>query len=179
MFDLLRLGKEDLRPRPYHERLWFMHQLLSETSEDSTAIVPVSTHKVPQEKRAAVDAIRIANKEGVVFKDRNAPYTSGRPASGGPQLKWKFWESASFIVTAHNRQRSIVLGLYRQGEPVPAGNVTIPPNHAIPDVGEVVECRYLYAFPESGIIYQPTYQSTRDDIPVEHCAPSQLKYKPG
>ncbi len=179
VFDLLQIGKEDLQARPYHERNWLVCQLLEEIPTDNNPIIPVATYKGRREKLAAVESIRAANKEGVVFKDRSAPYTPGRPNSGGPQLKWKFWESASFIVTAHNCQRSIVLGLFRDGEPVPAGNVTIPPNHAIPDVGEVVECRYLYAFPESGIIYQPTYQGIRDDVPVEHCTPSQLKYKPG
>ncbi len=179
VFDLLQIGKENVQARPYHERHSLLCQVLEEITTGNNPIIPVPTYKGRRDKLAAVETIRAANKEGVVFKDRNAPYTPGRPASGGPQLKWKFWESASFIVTAHNRQRSVVLGLYRGGEPVPAGNVTIPPNHAIPNVGEVVECRYLYAFPESGIIYQPTYQGTRDDIPVEHCTPSQLKYKSG
>jgi len=40
-----------------------------------------------------------------------------------------------------------------------------------------VECRYLYAFKESGCIYQPVYLGTRDDIPAEECTTSQLKFK--
>ena len=38
-------------------------------------------------------------------------------------------------------------------------------------------CRYLYAFKESGCIYQPVYLGTRDDIPAEECTTTQLKYK--
>ena len=58
-----------------------------------------------------------------------------------------------------------------------AGNVTIPPNHDIPATGQVVECRYLYAFRESGCIYQPVYLGTRDDIRAEECTTAQLKFK--
>jgi len=59
----------------------------------------------------------------------------------------------------------------------PAGNVTIPPNHEIPSPGTVVECRYLYAFKESGSIYQPVYLGPREDIRAAECTTSQLKYK--
>ena len=60
---------------------------------------------------------------------------------------------------------------------MPAGNVTIPPNHEIPTTGQVVECRYLYAFRESGSIYQPVYLGARDDITSDECTTAQLKYK--
>ena len=59
----------------------------------------------------------------------------------------------------------------------PAGNVTIPANHDMPPPGTVVECRYLYAFKESGSIYQPVYLGSRDDIRTAECLTSQLKYK--
>lgn len=65
----------------------------------------------------------------------------------------------------------------RWREDQPAGNVTIPPNHEIPATGQVVECCYLYAFRESGSIYQPVYLGSRDDITAEECSTAQLKYK--
>jgi bifunctional non-homologous end joining protein LigD len=113
----------------------------------------------------------------VVIKDSDSTYTSGRPASGGPHLKFKFVETASFIVTGHNQKRSVTLGLYDGDEVVGAGNVTIPPNHAIPQVGTVVETRYLHAYRESGKIFQPIYLGKRDDIPAEECTVKQLKFK--
>jgi bifunctional non-homologous end joining protein LigD len=61
--------------------------------------------------------------------------------------------------------------------PISAGNVTIPPNHAVPAKGEVVECQYLYCFRESGSIYQPVYLGKRCDIPAAECSTDQLKYK--
>ena len=118
------------------------------------------------------------NKEGVVFKHSSAPYQSGRPASGGDALKLKFHETASFIVTKVNARRSVMLVLFSGDKIVNAGNVTIPPNHPVPSSGAVVEVRYLYAFPESGCMYQPVYLGTRDDVPAEHCTTTQLKYKP-
>ncbi len=101
----------------------------------------------------------------------------GRPNSGGSQLKFKFVESASFIVTARNAKRSVTLGLFGGNELVGAGNVTIPPNHAVPTVGEVIEARYLHAYRESGSIYQPIYIGKRFDIPAAECTTDQLKYK--
>ncbi len=125
------------------------------------------------------EELRSTGAEGIVFKDINAPYTPGRPASGGTQLKFKFVETASFIVTGHNDKRSVALGLINEaGETVPAGNVTIPSNHAIPQMGTVSEVRYLYAHRESGAIYQPVYLGPRDDIPAEECTVDQLKFKP-
>ena len=115
----------------------------------------------------------------MVFKEVDAPYSPGRPNSGGPQLKFKFVESASFVVTGHNAKRSVSLGLY-QGDGdilVPAGNVTIPPNHDVPQVGDVVDAQYLYAYRESGSIYQPVYMGKRADIPASECTTDQLKYK--
>jgi bifunctional non-homologous end joining protein LigD len=55
--------------------------------------------------------------------------------------------------------------------------VTIPPNHDLPPVGSVVEVRYLYAFRESGALYQPVYLGQRDDVDPEECTVDQLKWK--
>ncbi|MBU6326796.1 MAG: hypothetical protein KGQ89_04130 [Verrucomicrobia bacterium] len=81
------------------------------------------------------------------------------------------------LFTGINAQRSVMLGLYGGDTLIPAGNVTIPPNHAIPAKDDVVEVRYLYAFKESGNIYQPVYLGKRSDIPVSECMVEQPKYK--
>jgi bifunctional non-homologous end joining protein LigD len=141
------------------------------------ALRRVSSMTEPSDKVEAYDQLHLANREGVVFKDMDAPFSEGRPNSGGSQLKFKFVESASFVVTGINSKRSVTLGLFEGDKMVPAGNVTIPPNHALPDVGDVVECRYLYAYKESGAIYQPVYLGPRTDIPLSECGVDQLKYK--
>ena len=124
------------------------------------------------------DTLKANGKEGVVFKQIDQPYSEGRPASGGPALKLKFYETATFIVKKVNAKRSVGLALWRGSEFVPAGNVTIPPDQAVPAEGAIVEVRFLYALRESGAVYQPVYLGERDDILGSDCRVEQLKYKP-
>jgi bifunctional non-homologous end joining protein LigD len=137
----------------------------------------VSTSIDPDDKVEIYEELRRTNREGVVFKEVDAPYSAGRPNSGGTQLKYKFVESASFIVSRINNKRSVTLCLFEDHLLAGAGNVTIAPNHEISETGNVVEVRYLYAFRESGSIYQPVYLGKRCDIPATECTTDQLKYK--
>lgn len=173
-FDLLTIGPEDMRHLPFSVRYLrmrdmlnaFYHQYIQEVKCLCTPGMAGWFHQFKREGR-----------EGVVFKHKDAPYTSGRPNSGGSQLKYKFYETASFVVAMVNDQRSVSLILFEGGKVRPAGNVTIPPNHEVPAPGTVVECRYLYAFKESGSIYQPVFLGSREDIREEECTTAQLKYK--
>jgi bifunctional non-homologous end joining protein LigD len=173
-FDLLEVKGNCLRHRRYLDR----HSgLLMIIPQNLPALRWVSTSIDPDDKVEIYEELRSTNREGVVFKEVDAPYSPGRPNSGGTQLKYKFVESASFLVTARNHKRSVTLGLFDGNEMVSAGNVTIPPNHEVPAKGEVVECQYLYCFRESGSIYQPVYFGKRSDIPAAECTTDQLKYK--
>jgi bifunctional non-homologous end joining protein LigD len=176
-FDLLEVKGTDFRQRRYIDRF---AALIMTIPPNLPALRWVSTPVDPNDKVEIYEELRATNREGAVFKDINAPYSPGRPASGGPQLKFKFVETASFLVGGVTRgRRSVALELINDsGQRVPAGNVTIPPNQAIPQMGTVVEVRFLYAFPESGAIYQPVYLGPRDDIPAEECTVDQLKFKP-
>jgi len=178
-FDLLESKGHDLRQRRYLERF---AGLMMAIPPRLPALRWVSTSVDPDDKLEIYEELRATNREGIVFKDIDAPFSPGRPNSGGPQLKFKFVESASFIVTGRNpNKRSVTLGLYSSDgdgdKLVPAGNVTIPPNHAIPETGDVCDVRYLHAFRESGSIYQPVYLGVRTDIPAADCTVDQLKYK--
>jgi bifunctional non-homologous end joining protein LigD len=42
---------------------------------------------------------------------------------------------------------------------------------------DVVEVRYLYAYP-GGSLYQPVYVGKRDDVEPAACTIGQLKFKP-
>jgi bifunctional non-homologous end joining protein LigD len=172
-FDLLQVKGNDVRDRSYLDRFAGLLRLLDATS----AIRPVSTVVEPKDKQAMFDTLRTTGAEGVVFKDMDSRFKPGRPNSGGPHLKFKFVTTASFIVGAINQRRSVALVLLNGDQRVPAGNVTIPPDHEIPEPGEMVEVRYLYAFEQSGCIYQPVYRGKRDDIDPTDCHVRQLKYK--
>jgi bifunctional non-homologous end joining protein LigD len=174
-FDALLIGDDEIGGCRYGERYLRLMNLLASFQHRSIRLV--ETAFLPKHKAARLQQFRTAGAEGVVFKHTDAPYIAGRPASGGTQLKYKFCETASFIVRGINDQRSVSLGLSRGGAIVSAGNVTIPPNQAVPCQGAVVEVRYLYAFPESGAVYQPVYLGEREDIAPAECIVEQLKYK--
>ncbi|HEV2693355.1 MAG TPA: hypothetical protein VG347_10715 [Verrucomicrobiae bacterium] len=92
-------------------------------------------------------------------------------------MKFKFVATLSAVVAKINAQRSVEVSLFRGRSLVSCGNVTIPPNHQIPQVGAVVDVRYLYAYQDSLALYQPVYLGPRDDVDPGECLVSQLKYK--
>ncbi|MEQ1858448.1 MAG: WGR domain-containing protein [Chthoniobacteraceae bacterium] len=175
VFDAVLIGDEEIGGCRYTERYLRLMNLLG--SFQHPHIHLVSTAFSANDKQELFDKLKDKNAEGVVFKHSDAPYIAGRPSSGGTQLKHKFCETASFIVGSVNSKRSVKLKLLNGKSFVDAGNVTIPPNHDIPKPGTVVEVRYLYAFKESGCIYQPVYLGARDDIDPAECMVAQLKYK--
>ncbi|MEO6753222.1 MAG: WGR domain-containing protein [Chthoniobacteraceae bacterium] len=174
-FDALLIGYRDIRGLPYSERHVRLLNLLS--SFGHPAIHAVETACLAKEKAEMFARLKLENREGVVFKHTDAPYIAGRPASDGPQRKFKFHATASFVVGKINAKRSVSLFLYAGNNLKHAGNVTIPPNHSVPEKDQIVECRYLYAYRESGCIYQPVYLGARDDIRPAECTVDQLKYK--
>ena len=82
-FDLLEVKGNDLRPRRYLDR----HSgLLMVIPPNLLALRWVSTAVEPDDKIETYEELRLTNREGVVFKDIDAPYSPGRPAFGGTQL---------------------------------------------------------------------------------------------
>lgn len=170
-FDILEIDNTDTRPTPYSQRLSHLENLGLQGS-----IVVVETAKTTAEKRQLYDRLKASGAEGIVFKKHSAPYTAGRPNSGGAWVKVKFYATASVIVTQINEQRSVAVAVMAGKDRVAVGNVTIPPNKKVPAVNSIVEVRYLYAY-KGGSLYQPTYLRVRDDIDFKDCRISQLKYK--
>ena len=173
-FDLLEMNGINLRELSYAERLRQLENLLVKSTG---AIKRVETAKSEKDKTALLARLQSEKQEGVVFKRVDALYVPGRPASGGNQLKFKFYATASCIVAKINAKRSVSLELSDGSKAIGVGNVTIPPNQAVPPKGAVIEVRYLYAFPQ-GSLFQPTYIGQRDDIEADACTTEQLKYKP-
>lgn len=142
-------------------------------------IVVVETAYTKKEKQAMFDRIKAENGEGIVFKKKNAPYTAGRPNSGGSALKFKFHKTATFIVVGSTPgKRSVGLEMIEEdGSRRFMGKVTIPANKEIPVTGDLVEVRYLYCYPEPGAIFQPVYLEKRTDADLSDCGTKQLIYK--
>jgi len=171
VFDILEIDNTDVISKPYEQRLSHLESLGL-----SGSVVVVATAKTQIEKQQLYDRLHASGAEGIVFKKHAASYTAGRPNSGGTQVKFKFYATASVVVTKINVKRSVAVAILADGRYVEVGNVTIPPNKDVPPVNSIIEVRYLYAYP-GGSLYQPTYIGVRDDIGVEDCVISQLKYK--
>jgi bifunctional non-homologous end joining protein LigD len=170
-FDLLHNAAGDLRLLAYQAR---MAALQAQFGELGGSIVVAET-VCGGDKRRFLDELKRSGKEGVVFKDLGSPWSAGRPASGGSAIKCKFWATCSCVVAKVNARRSIALAM--GGKPI--GNVTIPPNHEIPTIGQVVEIRYLYVTDVGGSLYQPIYLGIRDDVCADDCTREQqgIKYR--
>lgn len=173
VFDLLALGTQSLRDLPYKER----YARLAARTSSVPGLRVADTAWNSAAKQALYAKIAAAGGEGVVFKRADSKSIAGRPASGGSQVKCKFYATCTCIVSAQNDQRSVRLHLLGEsGAAVGVGSVTIPPNKAIPSVGALAEIRYLYAY-KGGSLYQPAYLGERDDLDAGACVLRQLKYK--
>lgn len=172
-FDLLDQDSTDLRHLRYIDR--YNKLLLFCDDMENIEAVPLAI--TTAEKQALFNRVKLSGGEGVVFKRLDAPYEPGRPSTGGPQVKFKFWESATCIVTGVNEgKRSVQIAASDADgtAEIPVGNVTIPANHSIPAVGSLVEIKYLYFFP-GGSLYQPQYLGVRSDVDRGDCDITKLK----
>ena len=184
VFDAIEIDGLSVKDFPYFSRRTGLGNLLEiDTESRLNHIIMVESATSTKSKKIMFELLSNKNKEGVVFKRLDSLYISGRPSSGGNQLKYKFVEDASCVVIRVNDKRSVALGVFESEEDIPkmklldVGNTTIPPNHDIPKVGDVVSVRYLYAY-RGGSLYQPVYQGARDDQTIAECSIKQLKYRP-
>lgn len=169
VFDLLEIDSDDLRNVPYSSR--FTVLVASMSGLNSVKLVEFATFE--DHKRQMYDSLK--HREGVVFKRMSSSYVPGRVKPGGDQLKCKFWSSASVCVTEVNSKRSVkVCVVDDDGKNVPVGSVTVPPNCTVPEVGAIVEVKYLYAY-KGGSLIQPIYLGERDDVDCDSI--NELKYK--
>ena len=172
-FDLLEMGSVGTHGSSYASRLTLLEDLIVKDGP----IEVVKTARTAEEKAKMLADLRNANAEGAVFKDKTAYHEAGRPDTGGSQLKFKFYDTASVLVVAGREgKRSVGMEVIDNGLREFVGNVTIPPNKDVPQAGQIIEVRYLYAY-RGGSIYQPTYLNVRDDIDENACTLRQLKFK--
>ena len=171
VFDILSYQDEDIKDKTYKER----YEILSKI-DFSEGIILVETAKTTTKKQNLFDKLNKENAEGVVLKKQQSKYQAGRPNSGGTQVKYKFYDTASVIVSQINDKRSVGMSILENEKEIFIGNVTISVNKEIPKKDEIIEVRYLYAY-KGGSLYQPTFLGVRNDIDKSDCVISQLKYK--
>ena len=177
LFDLISYGDEDLREAGYVERYERLTAIGVET--DEVTVVPTATSE--DEKRRLYAALEAQNAEGIVFKRGDAPYTMGRPASGGTQLKLKFVKTADVVIT-ENAGNAYRMAVYDGDELRACGKVfagTTNESRAELDrllsdgVNPVAEVKYLYATDDL-ILFQPVFVRLRDDKEASACVLAQL-----
>ncbi len=154
-----------MRPQsPYVDRLSRLTRLIP---AEFTALQVVYTARSAREKIALLERLRREQKEGIVLKNLTAAYSPGKTSGSNDHLKYKFVESASFVVTlVHPTKRSVSLGLYAGSEIVDAGNVTIPPNHDIPSGAASWRCVTSTPSARAGPSTSPaTWASARTSSP--------------
>lgn len=180
VFDILQLKGESAKEVGYADRHKLLSMLLRKFICQHVKLAPL--HDGPRAKKELVDRLREQRAEGVVFKKVDAPYVSGRPASGGNQLKLKFTKTADVFLLAFD-EKAYQMAVMHEGKVRKVGKVytgTTADERAKLDAilksgtAPVIEVRYLYAT-ESDILFQPVYVRLRDeDKTVEECLLSQL-----
>ena len=128
LYDILRLGEEDLRMLPLAERrarldAWYGNAPRARL--DLSPLVPFASWEDLQTLR---DGARADGIEGLMLKRRDSPYLSGRPK--GPWFKWKRGALTidavlMYAQRGHGKRSSFysdyTFGTWREGSLVPVG----------------------------------------------------------
>jgi bifunctional non-homologous end joining protein LigD len=160
-FDVLELDGRDIRAWTYRERLVGLMNLLHGVQQRAMRFA--DTAYTADQKSRLPASLKASGKEGIVLKRLDAPYTPGRPYSGGAQLKHKFYATLSRLGREDQSATQRGNTLDRQGRLAGRGERHHPANHRIPAVGQVVEVRLPVCVPDSGIVYQAVYLGERSE----------------
>jgi len=180
VFDVWKHGDEDLRPLVFGIRAGHLSGIYDVINacglgKHLDIDLPLRVRSV-LEIQEFIHLARASNEEGIVCR-LDKPYTPGRPNSGGPCLKLKFVEDATIMVSSvHPSKRSIGMIMWNGGMWTEVGNCSVPTNYVMPDVDDVCDIKYLYAY-RGGSIFQPVFKGRRLDLDATAAHINQLKYK--
>ena len=201
----------DLREHRYAVRLSLLEYLFDAPGHgrapEVAALLHVTETARTPEAKCAMLARRYDGdtkvREGVCIKDLDAPY---RPGRNGQHKKFKFEQTASFLVgpkpgrKANDGHRSIALYIVdpdaTQSHADWLPSASVYPNrirfvstakvadcYDVPTIGSIVDARYVAAYRTTGGIEQPQLSwdghdlKVRTDVRPEECSTAQLKYK--
>lgn len=179
VFDILRLNGVCLKNKSTLER-WQIFSDLSKGANWSPVIKPVHLHTGAEQKAAFLrDALRIDREnfiEGIVAKQLSAPYVPGRAApKQATHLKYKLVEDSSCVVVDVSKtKRSVTIGMFDSDNQIrEVGNVGIPVNQLMPDVGSVIDVQYRHLYSQ-GDLCEPVFLKARSDVLASECQLSQV-----
>ena len=122
-FDLLFEGDEDLRGLPLAERKRRLEAMLESRSREVTDHIRYLSH-LEASGAAVLESASQAHMEGIVSKQLDAPYRSGRT---GSWMKSKSRAGQEVVIggwTADGKElRALIAGVYKSGRLVPVGRV--------------------------------------------------------
>ncbi len=176
MFDILQFAGDDVRDRGYLERFEILDGEVEPALTGDVKILPVAIGK--KSKQKLHDKLRAASAEGLVFKERDAPYTAGR---SNAQRKFKFTKSAD-VVILENAGNAYLMAVYDGKKLFEVGKVFAGTTNASRKAldaalarGErpVCEVKYLYATDDHQL-YQPVFVAARTDKAAKECVRGQL-----
>ena len=177
MFDVLAFAGEDVKQRGYLERYEILDGEVEPALTGDMRVLPVAIGKMAKQKLH--DNLRAANAEGLIFKEREAPYTPG--ARGAAMRKFKFLKSAD-VVILENAGNAYLMAVYDGKKLFEIGKVFAGTTNASRKSldaalarGErpVCEVRYLYAT-DGHQLFQPVFVNARDDKAAKECLRTQL-----
>jgi hypothetical protein len=128
---------------------------------------------------ALVRAVLQVGGEGIIVRDQEAPYESGRRTSA--LRKAKFIKTMDVVVTARGRdgKDNLSIGVYDGDRLVDLGTVTaMAGDGPTLQVGQVCEVRYLYAHlsPDGPRLIQVTMPRLRTDKLPAECTLDQARW---
>lgn len=176
LFDILAFAGDDVRARGYLERWQLLDEELEPALTGASRILPLASTQ--RTKRTLHDKLRRAGAEGIVFKHRDAPYTSGR---GTTQRKYKFIKSADVLIL-ENVGNAYRMAVWDGRQLFDVGRVFAGTTNASrKDLDDrlargetiVAEVRYLYATDDHQL-FQPVFVGRRDDKLADDCVRGQL-----
>lgn len=178
VFDLIAIDDKEHTQTPFEERLAILSNLSLQLPSPINGFDIVLGTLVSNRQELTALIAKNKDEEGVILRDAKAPYTAGRPNSLGDSLKIKHWRDLSCVVTSINDKRSMAVSVYEENHLIPIGNVTIPVSSGIPQIGDVVDLRYLWVLQKGGALIQPTFIRNRTgEILPNECTAEQIFYK--
>jgi bifunctional non-homologous end joining protein LigD len=176
VFDILQDQDTDCRSFTYKTRYERLRKIFPDYQLGSLHLVPAvwSTSA----KSAMFTKLKAEDREGIVFKRMDTPWSEGRPEVGGNMIKCKFWASLSAIVSEEETGKSSFVSYVldaKTGERVDLGRCSAL-GKVMPKAGDVVELKYLYCH-KGGKLIQQSLLGIRDDVSPDECTTKQIKFK--